>query len=166
MQIFLFNILLFKKCDFMTKNLSQHAFYSWYVFLIITCSLFMFENNVNNRMQATKFVYLFVLFCLLVVEAYSSKLHCRMTMTMKKLKQVYMNLFLNNRLCCSFVVMLVYMASYMTVGYGHANHAFRVTVRSQVTVSYQMLKVLACQQLYKRPSSSLLLLIFLECLCK
>jgi hypothetical protein len=37
----LINILLFKKCDVMTKNLSQHIFYPWYVFYSQHGFLFM-----------------------------------------------------------------------------------------------------------------------------
>jgi hypothetical protein len=32
---------LFNKCDLMTKNLSQHIFYSWYVFYSQHVFLFM-----------------------------------------------------------------------------------------------------------------------------
>ncbi len=38
----------------------------------------------------------------------------------------------------TIIVMPVCMASYMTTSYGHANHAFKVNVRSQVTVRYQV----------------------------
>ncbi len=45
-------------------------------------------------------------------------------------------------------------------------YAFRVNVCSQVNVRYQVLRVLSCWWLYKRPSPSLLFLIFLEFLCQ
>jgi len=41
-----------------------------------------------------------------------------------------LTLLKNFQQCNVHIVMLVCMASYMTVGYMHANHAFRVNVRS------------------------------------
>ncbi len=45
-------------------------------------------------------------------------------------------------------------------------YACRIHERSQVIVRYQVLRVSACWWLYKRPSSSFLLLAFLEFLCQ
>ncbi len=51
-------------------------------------------------------------------------------------------------------------------------YALKVNVRSQVTIRYQvfqgygLFRVSACWQLYKRSSSSLLLLVFLKFLCQ
>ncbi len=45
-------------------------------------------------------------------------------------------------------------------------YIFRVNVRSQVTVRYQVLRVSTCQCLYKKPNPSLFVLVFLEFLCQ